>query len=78
MFVFLRADVNAFDNFQWTALHHASHAGEVSVNLASSFSDPLPYTLLTYYLLVKLPLPYLKFLYPLFCPAKLFSINHRH
>ena len=26
----IRADVNAFDNFQWTALHHASHSGEVS------------------------------------------------
>ena len=24
------ADVNAIDNFNWTALHHASHAGEVS------------------------------------------------
>ena len=25
-----RADVNAFDNFHWTALHHCTHAGEVS------------------------------------------------
>ena len=33
MYVFVctlcRTDVTAFDNFHWTALHHASHAGEV-------------------------------------------------
>ena len=23
------ADVNAFDNFKWTALHHACHAGQL-------------------------------------------------
>ena len=25
----IRADVNAIDNFMWTPLHHASHAGQV-------------------------------------------------
>ena len=34
----VRADVNAFDNFQWTALHHAAHAGEVCAVIQFPYS----------------------------------------
>ena len=30
-FLLFRADINAIDNFMWTPLHHACHAGEVSI-----------------------------------------------
>jgi hypothetical protein len=31
------ADINAIDNFMWTPLHHACHAGEVSLIYAINF-----------------------------------------
>ncbi len=31
------ADVNAFDNFKWTALHHACHAGQLDGIFISIF-----------------------------------------
>ena len=34
LFSSLSADVNAFDNFQWTPLHHCAHAGEVRYSFA--------------------------------------------